>query len=418
MNALLTTCLPKSREGNETESASSGSSSADPKVVMWLCSLWVITRVFGVLALHGFPPYEHAFPSDGDVSLYWQWAEHIWHGMIPYRDFQVVYPPGAFAALALSPHSLALYRIEFLVLALGVDACVTTLLIRTGRPTGVVLWIVAAPLLGPIFWSRLDILLAGLLIGAVVAFDRKRYGWAGTFIAFAAALKIWPIILLPLVLPSVPEGRRQKLVLTTAAVAAVCFGPLIVLGGWSGIWNVFHFQSGRGVEFESIFAMPLYAIGAAGHPAHLGVGGALQFSGPANDVLSAVSLAALVVAVTLCCGLAFARRRQPVPLATWLLLVVAVLAITEKVLSAQYGVWIALASALFVDQARDRRRLFLITCILVFTTQVQFPLEYYQLRFGTKIAFPVSLTHAVVVVTFSFIAIAEVMASFRRDEVA
>src|SRR5438094_2783044 len=86
---------------------------------------WLITRAAGVLMLCGTIPYwSHFGRVNGDVQLYKIWSDQLLHGLLPYKDFAVVYPPGVLPFLAVPHTSTNMYVAEFVGLALVADlAC-------------------------------------------------------------------------------------------------------------------------------------------------------------------------------------------------------------------------------------------------------------------------------------------------------
>lgn len=366
---------------------------------IWL--VWALLRLFGVLALHGVLPYNHVFPSDGDVSEYWGWSNALWHGQIPFRDYRLPYPPGILPILFLPPISLSWFKAEYLVAALVVDALVLRALIRHNRPTGASLWLVAAPLLGPIFWSRLDIFVAGMLVAALLAFEQGRYSRAAFWLTWAALIKLWPAFALLPLISLVPRERRTRFVCAAAATLAVGLMPFMALGATRSLWSIIEVQTGRGVEFESIFAVPLYALAAAGHSIHLTVSTSVQFTGPTDALVSAISMGLFLAAACFYVYRALRHSSRFGDPARWILLCVAILITTNKVLSAQYLVWVAASVAVFIDRAQMARRLFLITAFLLFATQLQFPLGFPQMLVGSPLALQLSVMHAVMVIAFA-----------------
>lgn len=365
----------------------------------WLA--WSLTRLFGVFALHGFFPYQGVFRSDSDVSEYQQWSLLLWHGHIPFRDFSLLYPPGILPIIAFPPFSLTAYKAEFLVAALLVDALVMRGLVRSGRTFGGWTWVAAAPLLGPIFWSRLDIFMAGMLLFALLAFEQGRYAKAGIWFAWAALIKLWPALVFLLILRLVPRGRKHSFLTAGFATCAVGLVPFLALGAGRSLWHVVQVQTGRGVEFESIFAVPLYALNNAGHRVGMTIAASVQFFGSADATVSAVSTWCLVVGVCYCL---WRTLKDPLPghdASRWLLLVVVLLLTTDKVLSAQYLIWVALAVAAFIDHSCRSRRLFLSTSLLLLATQLQFPFDFPQMLVETKLAFQLSVMHAVILLFFA-----------------
>ncbi len=379
-----------------------------PIRTVWL--FWALTGLYGFAALHRVFPYQHAFESNGDVTSYFQWSLALWHGAVPYVSFFMPYPPGLLPIIALPPASLAVYQAEFFIAALAVDALVTRALLRSGRVAGAAFWVAAAPLLGPIFWSRLDIFVAGMLVAGVLAFERGRYTSASVWLAWAGLVKLWPLLLLVVLLPLVPRERRRSFVLPTLSLCAAAVVPFLAAGGAHDLWLVLRVQSGRGVELESLFALPLYVLRAAGGAAPVVLGASYQFIGSADWTVAAVSTVLLAAAVGYCLFRGLLRPPKGWTATHWLLLVVSLVLLTDRVLSPQYLVWGAAAVALFVARVPGRRLLPVSAALLLVATQLQFPFGFPQLVLVTPIALPLSAAHAVALLLFGAVAIRAVHA--------
>lgn len=167
-------------------------------------------------------------------------------GVIPYRDFVVVQPPGS--VLLMAPVAL-LAKVTGTAWGLGIarlltvaadTACIVLLglLVRHRGP-------VAAGIACGIYAVYPDALVAAhtfllepwlnlfCLAGAVTLFDgdqvsgrRRRLGWAGVLFGAAAAVKIWAVV--PLVVAGLLVARRPGRLAVLGGGAAAGFGVLVL----------------------------------------------------------------------------------------------------------------------------------------------------------------------------------------------
>src|SRR5262249_32635378 len=134
-----------------------------------------------------------------DTPIYESYGHQIRDGAVPYRDFAVEYPPGALPVFVLPTYGHD-YELTFgWLMAAFALACVA-LVALSGAPWWSVGFVAVSPLLiGSLAASRYDFWPAALLAGALAALlaDRHRLGWG--LLGAAVAAKLYPLVLLPLV---------------------------------------------------------------------------------------------------------------------------------------------------------------------------------------------------------------------------
>jgi hypothetical protein len=332
-------------------------------------SSWFLTRL-SALALGGLAFALVRGNVFYDVTYYGRWAHGTLTGVrVPYRDFAWEYPPAALPVMLLpGVHAplmhlgkdsayLWLYSIVWVTSLLALDAAVLrSLLRRTTRWPGhpaVTLWVWALPLLGAFAWARYDLLPAvagGLaVLAAGTRATRRSGGWAG----LGAALKLWPMLLAP-----VQRTRRAAIEAIAGSVVVVCLvaAGTFALTGTTGFGQVLSYQSRRGLQCESMAALPvlwLRHLGVDGYDMRLRFG-AWEVVGPHVQVLAAATSAIFAVGV-IGLGLAHWRfmRRDAGPggVAQTAMALLLLTLVTDKVLSPQYLLWLVavLVSACILD---------------------------------------------------------------------
>ncbi|HZU71339.1 MAG TPA: glycosyltransferase family 87 protein [Acidimicrobiales bacterium] len=373
----------------------------------WLA--WTATRALGLVGLLGLWVYGHRHVMAGasDLALYWRWAFEAHHGMVPYVHIRMMYPPGVLPFMFLPWGSITAYRAAFLVLAFGADLVTFTRLRRHGQGSGAWVWIGAGALLGPVFWGRFDIFVAAAMVLAVLDHRRGRPARAAAWLGLAASIKLWPILLVLPVLRRSPAGRR--LVVAAAAVAgpALLTLPVAAWGGLPGLLDTLRLQAGRGLEVESLFAVPLvvlHSLHAASYQPQLTI--AWQFVGRAADLLATLASVAAVVAVAWWARLALrsGERARSLGLLSFVL-AVAVVA-TGKVISPQYGVWVAAGAAVAVGEVgRGRRALLVCSGAFLASTQALFPFLFHGLLAGAPAAAAAGVVHGATVLALALAAV-------------
>jgi hypothetical protein len=171
----------------------------------------------------------------GDVALYGHYAHEMTSGHWPYRDFFDEYPVLAqplFFVVRLLPGPFAT-SFKWTMALCGAAALVLLVvamrasLLRVVVAAGVAA--ISPLLVGPVFLNTYDLFPALLTIAAVLAFVN---GWERTtfiLLALAVAAKVFPLVLLPLVLiESWERGGRDAV---RRALAAVLYVAWVYLHG-------------------------------------------------------------------------------------------------------------------------------------------------------------------------------------------
>ena len=288
----------------------------------------------------------------GDAHLYGHYAHEMTSGRIPYRDFFDEYPVLAqplFFVVRLLPGpfvtsfkwTMAICGAAALVLLVELLVAVGAPLLRVAAAAAVA---AASPLLvGPVFLNTYDLFPALLTAAALLAFLRGRRRTTYVLLALAVAAKVFPVVLLPIVLVEAWElGGREEVKRALgwfAGVLVLVHLPFAVLGP-GGLRFSYWLQLKRGLEVESLAGGVLLVLDRLGlHSVALRdeAPGSRDAVGSLPSALAAVSSLVLVSAVLYVAWLYLRGHRDR--------LVAAAAAVTafvafNKVLSPQYTAWL------------------------------------------------------------------------------
>jgi hypothetical protein len=375
-------------------SSESWSRPAEPwrAVVAALVAIGVFAGVWAVLHT-GFYRHRQII----DTPIYQRYGDAMADGKVPYRDFQLEYPPAALPAFVIpsllrSPDGdLGGYRsgfeAEMLVCgALALAFMLSILLsleagpVRTGAALG---FAALAPLLlGSVMLSRFDLWPTALTVGALAAFVAERDRLGSGVLGLAVAAKIFPAVLVPVAAVWIwrRSGRREALVClgVFAAVVIVCFAPFVALSP-HGVWHSVTTQTSRPLQIETLGAGVLlvaHAVGGLGITMRSGHG-SQNLAGDGPDALAAIQTVLQAVAL-IATWIWFARgpaTRERLIRAS----AAAVCAFIAfgKVLSPQFLIWLVPLVPL-VRGGRGVAASALLGLALVLT-QLWFPFHYWDL---------------------------------------
>lgn len=332
-----------------------------------------------------------------DIGVYREVADQMMDGLVPYRDFDLEYPPlaaGLFLLVDLVPGD---FSIVFQIAMAGC-LCATVLgVTATARALGLTLMrqalaggaVALSPLLlGNLVESRYDLALAAVVSWMLYAAVKRRWRLLWTLFAVGVLLKLTPLVLAPLLVVYHRHHVRTAGALrglgTALAGVMVVVIPFLVMSP-SGTWNIVGYHLDRPLQIESLGGAYLLGLDAiADIPISVvnsfGSQG-LEGRGP-NVIAALTSLAVLVLVVAIVIVFTRLLRRASAP-ADARLLVAAAAATTAvfmaggKVLSPQFLIWL-LPSA-FLVTGRYGMVSFAITVGAMVLTQSYFPHQYWDL---------------------------------------
>ena len=333
-----------------------------------------------------------------DTPIYQSYGNAIAHGRVPYRDFTLEYPPGALPTFALPGlaepgHGQDVtpgfrHSFETLMWLCGAAAlaamaiALVAVRARALRTWSALVFAALAPLaLGSVILSRYDLWPTALLVASLAAFVA---GWllsGSALLALAISAKLYPAVLVPLVLTHAWKRRGRRAAVACAAVIAaivvIVFVPFVALSP-GGVWHSLSGQLTRPLQIESLGAALLVAahhawgFGVTQETSH----GSQNLAGYAPHVMATVSTVVQAVALFVV-WVTYARTRATrdgLLRASAAALVVFVA--LGKVLSPQFLIWLIPV----VPLVRGRRGL--VACgglaLALVLTQLWFPFRYWH----------------------------------------
>lgn len=354
---------------------------------------WALSRC-AVMLWWAFTPFGGAAATD----LY-RYALFATEGGVASDLFPWEYP--AMARLLLGSGSgldLTGYASIFLLAMVACDFAFTIWLLRPAQrersSAGVWWWILTVPLLGVIPYTRYDMVVS-CAVAIAIAWSGRRPRIAAVLLSLAIALKLWPLILLPLLMLRARPGERRGVLLAACVpwiafelVGALLWGARSVTAPW--LW-----QQERGLQIESIAAGPLRILHSSANPVEFRFNAWETASPPwvlASLALIGLLLVALVVVESgrRLMSPHLTEHRADAIFATTSVLVIGLLIVSGKVLSPQYLLWlIAPIAAVSAHRTRQDRWLLALVATTCMITTLVYPILYSQLIAGEALPWAV-----------------------------
>ena len=327
---------------------------------IWI-AVWIVTRALMVVQV-GFWNDVSGVELQ-DVDSYESWSNYLAEGHMP-TDEGWQYPPGAAFVMLLPRIGGAPFGQSFVVTMLLFDLVGLTLMAvlakRTGRDTGVWVWLLAMPLLQMLPVLRFDLVPTVLAIAALVVIHR-RPAWFGLLAGLGASVKVWPIAVL------FGEWNRRRLALAAVAALAAIAATFLVAGIAFGDQSTFFDnQGGRGLQIEAVAGSPWYVRQMiTGEPVNaVGRHGSVEIGSDVADsvagLLKWLGLAVLIAAALWWLARERAIRRGRTALADaavsrdFIFALVLLLTVVSRVLSIQYMIWLVGLSAVILTAGSSR----------------------------------------------------------------
>ena len=377
--------------------------------------VWVL--VYQVLVANGwgYVPW-----LGSDTAMYADRGLRVMGGQWPYTEFAYEYPPLSLLFFLAPPlkSTLAAFHAWFGAQMIAVD--VITAILTTAAATRIwpgmvrplaaaAAFAVAVAAAGAVAIDRFDGAVALVVAVVVLCIVTQRPVLGGLATGLGFALKLTPIVLLPLVL--LRAGTRRTAWWAAAAGLAAAVLPWIpfLAHDPSGVRrNFLGMQVGRGLHIESVAASPyLVAQALRGDAVHIVLPSAsLTIDGPGIGVVAALAPFTTLVLLVVVYGVVWSRRRdlagslEPVPC----IALAAMLATLcgNKVLSPQHLLWILPLVALCLAGRPVLPKVAggLLLCALVLT-QIEYPGMYWdQVDLATPALLVIAARNALLVATF------------------
>lgn len=246
------------------------------------------------------------------------------------------------------------YRLVIMVATSVADGLFALLLGRRTGPVGVLGWMVLTTVLGQVALLRFDMLPAIAAAAALLLSVHGKSRWAAVLVAVGTALKVWPIIVAPIVIFA--ARRRVRTTVWFGVSGLVLVLVSVAVGGWDRLLAPLTHQTDRGLQIESVAAtLPMRAWATEpGWTVWYSPFHAFEVMGPGVDTWLQVANVLGVVAALGCLVLVgfwvrWGCRREALPYLA--LTGIGAFIVTSPALSPQYLLWLAAPTAVLLGLA-------------------------------------------------------------------
>ena len=363
-------------------------------IVVAAVTLQLFSWAFLIWLLRPSGRWYHFFDISDIQVVYFDYAQKIAHGLRPYLDFSVEYPPLALPLFALLPHAGGAsyqdwFAAEMIALCSAAAALTGATAAALWRGLRRPLWAagiyaVAVLAAGAITANRYDVAVALTLAACLLLLAYRHPAGAGAVLGLGVALKLTPGMLLPLVL--IVADTRRKVVSALIAFLVFTLIPFLpFLGRIHGLTNIVLYHAHRPLQIESV-PSTLYLIAGAHGWWGISTGnsfGSQSLGGPGSAVVAKLTVYVAVLAVASVYVLVWRRRAvlraAPEYIAVAALACVLAFTVFNKVLSPQYMCWtFPLVALVVVGKGRWQRIAGILTMVAISLTQVEFPKLYWD----------------------------------------
>ncbi len=357
-----------------------------------LLGVWLLTRIIVFVRINSIPDIE------SDIGVYFNYADNILRGLIPYRDFTLEYPPGALPFFVLPKiwaADLFSFRRLFMMEIMLVDLIGWFLLNIYGQKHGFsdkhmyaagLLYITLPGLIGLVAYQRFDFIPAVITLAAVMLYQQRRWSWAWIMLGFGFAVKLYPLLLAPIFLVRAYHRKNlPKEIISGIAVALLSAGvfwlPYLFVSGQK-FWLFLSYHNQRGIQLESIYSGILIITHWFGYPIKTGFSfGSWNTVSGVSPLLAKMSFLVMIILITAvlvhCFKVGEQRRLDDDDLPRLAGLMILAFIISGKVLSPQYLLWVIPFLVLALEEnSRYRKIIWVMTGLLTFLSYLIYPVNY------------------------------------------
>jgi uncharacterized membrane protein len=318
-----------------------------------------------------------------DMGLYFRYAQNVMKGFIPFKDFNIEYPPFSLYYMVL-PYLLGGRTIETYHLTWNIlnafllfIPCMIFCIYEKSWRKGLIFIGLLALFPAEITFQRLDVIMAVLVFLSLYASTKHKNYLSIVLLAFATSLKFVPILLLPALLMQTSKKKALLQILLFMIIILACLLPFLFQGAtFANLLYFWDYNKNREIQLESLWS----TIGMIFHqPVNVYTAyGAKNLSFHYSNVYAQIAMYVTLLYILVCYSIAWFKKQNIFLLGCVCLMGLILL---NKVLSPQYLLWIIpLIPFAIRDFPSIHRAIFIsLLATIILITHFIVPIFYMQL---------------------------------------
>lgn len=349
---------------------------------------------------------------------------------MPYRDFNVEYPPLAilsFVLPALAFQEPFSYSIAFAAEMLIADTIVLVLLSKLAPQLNIPAWEILGAYtlvilaMGPLTTTRHDMIPAMLVVASIYTFiaGKNKITWA--LLGLGIMTKIYPVVLAPIFAVYYLRHKQYSELLnginTMLVVLFLIVTPWLFFNA-NGFFHFLTYHVDRGLQSESSYASIILIGQIFGLTSARGVFnfGSWNLSSPLADTLAKLSplvvIGMLFIVYVIYSFIYLKRRKSQDEIESignntmkltlrFSLLTILILLLTDKVFSPQYLIWVCPFIPLIITRWRYLACLLFI--VIAILTQYVYPYHYIEFELAKPLLVSIAATRNFLLIVLVFL---------------
>lgn len=324
-----------------------------------------------------------------DMGLYFNGVEQWSNGKVPFKDFNLEYPPGALLLLSVPyvlSNTIESYKTSFTVFSL-IFILIGFLLLYEKRKNWkmIIYGLLLLCMPSEMLFQRFDIFVAIITLASFVLLQRKYYFWSALLLGSSIGMKFYPIVLVPFFILDI-SILKQKIRYGASAILGLMLSiiPFATQGASiKGMLYFWEYNKNREIQLESTWSSLSLALRPWGEAVEVYTAyGAKNLGSDHSKFFTSLAFF-ISIAILLACILYFwkLKKKSAHTAVTVVFLYLLCFIFFNKVFSPQYLLWLIPFFPIAISFVSLSKKIFYtaLFCIIIIITHLIVPTFYLDL---------------------------------------